>query len=118
MAFQLSLDLYESATQQFLLKVKSLLKALVSAQQPMELGDEASVKSEDTTSSSNVTETSVIAEDKIKVNDSMKNVVDKLLYILSGEITISANMQFLIKNNHSDLLILKTIKVIICIFFY
>lgn len=31
--------------------------------------------------------------------------------ILSGEITIGVHMQFLIKNNHADLLILKQIKV-------
>lgn len=36
--------------------------------------------------------------------------IEKLLTILSGEITISAHMQFLIKNNHADLLILKQIK--------
>lgn len=30
--------------------------------------------------------------------------------ILNGELTINVYMQFLIKNNHSDLLVLKTIK--------
>ena len=37
--------------------------------------------------------------------------IEKLLNILSGEITIGVHMQFLIKNNHADLLILKQIKV-------
>jgi hypothetical protein len=36
MAYQLGFDLYESATQQFLYKVKNLLKALVNIPQPME----------------------------------------------------------------------------------
>jgi hypothetical protein len=36
MAYQLGFDLYESATQQFLYKVKNLLKALVNISQPME----------------------------------------------------------------------------------
>ena len=98
MAFQLGLDLYESATQQFLLKVKNLLKALITVQQPMELGDEQQQSTTET-------------DNKPKVSDEMKSLIDKLLLILNGEITINANMQFLIKNNHSDLLILKTIKV-------
>jgi len=37
--------------------------------------------------------------------------IEKMLNILSGEITIGIHMQFLIKNNHADLLILKQIKV-------
>ncbi len=103
MAYQLGLDLYESATQQFLLKVKNLLRALITAQQPMEMGDD--VKTEETTAAA------VAVDDKSKVSDQMKGLIETLLSILNGEITITANMQFLIKNNHSDLLILKTIKV-------
>jgi hypothetical protein len=41
-----------------------------------------------------------------------------MLNILSGEITIGVHMQFLIKNNHADLLILKQIKVRIIYIFY
>lgn len=101
MAFQLGLDLYESATQQFLLKVKNLLKALITISQPMDTGE---MKTEPTDSSDN----------KVKISDDLKVHIEKLLVILSGEITINTNMQFLIKNNHSDLLVLKTIKVIEC----
>jgi len=97
MAFQLGLDLYESATQQFLLKVKNLLKALITISQPMDTGE---MKTEPTDSSDN----------KVKISDDLKVHIEKLLVILSGEITINTNMQFLIKNNHSDLLVLKTIK--------
>lgn len=95
MAFQIGLDLYENATQQFLLKVRNLLKALITTSQPMDIG-EGEVKQE---------------EPSAKVNQELKAYIDKLLTILNGEITINTNMQFLIKNNHSDLLILKTIKV-------
>ncbi len=107
MAYQLGLDLYESATQQFLLKVKNLLRALITAQQPMEMGDE--VKTEEAAAAT--TTTVAVVDDKSKVTDQMKGLIETLLSILNGEITITANMQFLIKNNHSDLLILKTIKV-------
>jgi len=102
MAFQLGLDLYESATQQFLLKIKNLLKALITISQPMDTGE---VKVE-TISDSAATDS------KAKVSEDLKVHIEKLLVILSGEITINTNMQFLIKNNHSDLLVLKTIKVI------
>jgi 26S proteasome regulatory subunit N2 len=41
----------------------------------------------------------------------LQDRIEKLLNILNGEITIGVHMQFLIKNNHADLLILKQIKV-------
>ena len=50
--------------------------------------------------------------------DEVKSNIEKLLVILNGDITINANMQFLIKNNHSDLLVLKTIKVFIIILIF
>ncbi len=101
MAFQLGLDLYESATQQFLLKVKNLLKALITISQPMDTGEVKSVSADGSSG--------VYA--KAKISEDLKAHIEKLLVILSGEITINTNMQFLIKNNHSDLLVLKTIKV-------
>ena len=104
MAYQLGFDLYENATQQFLLKVRQLLKALVTVAQPMDTSDSAAATAE--------TPAAVKTEEAVsKISDDLKAYVDRLLLILSGEITINANMQFLIKNNHSDLLILKTIKV-------
>ena len=107
MAYQLGFDLYESATQQFLLKVRQLLKALITVAQPMDTGDAAAPQTETTEQKAETTPSS----DGTKISDDLKVHIDKLLLILSGEITINANMQFLIKNNHSDLLILKTIKV-------
>jgi len=112
MAFQLGLDLYESATQQFLLKVKNLLKALITVPQPMDTGM-------DTASSSEVSidqikleklDEHMVTEGKSKLSEDLKAYIEKLLVILSGEVTINSNMQFLIKNNHSDMLVLKTIK--------
>lgn len=100
MAFQLGLDLYESATQQFLLKVKNLLKALITVPQPMDTGDSAEGE----------VKTEKVEETEAKFSGDMKMHIEKLLVILGGEITIDTNMQFLIKNNHSDLLVLKTIK--------
>jgi len=109
MAYQLGLDLYESATQQFLLKVKNLLKALITITQPMEMESDSTpeIKTEPTTTTPTTTESKPST-----VNDEVKTNIEKMLIILNGEITINSNMQFLIKNNHSDLLVLKTIKVI------
>ncbi len=49
----------------------------------------------------------------LKSNDEkqLQERIEKILNILGGEITIGVHMQFLIKNNHADLLILKQIKV-------
>lgn len=102
MAYQIGLDLYENATQQFLLKVRNLLKALITVTQPMDIGDSSVTSTE---------QVKVEEKSALKVNDEIKAHIDKLLVILNGEITINTNMQFLIKNNHSDLLVLKTIKV-------
>ena len=54
------------------------------------------------------------ADTGLKANDENKAKIDRLLAILNGEVTIGANMKFLIKNNHSDLFVLKTIRVRNC----
>lgn len=110
MAYQLGFDLYENATQQFLLKVRTLLKALVTVTQPMEIGEATSAEGETKDDTVKV-EPTTTDESKPKVNDEVRANIDRLLTILNGEVTIGTNMQFLIKNNHSDLLVLKTIKV-------
>lgn len=112
MAYQLGFDLYENATQQFLLKVRTLLKALVTVTQPMEIGDATSAaEGEAKDDTVKIEPTTAADESKPKVNDEVRANIDRLLTILNGEVTIGTNMQFLIKNNHSDLLVLKTIKV-------
>lgn len=100
MAYQLAFDLYESATQQFLNKVKNLIKALI-----INIPSQETMETDSTTSE-------VVKQEpqEVELKNEFKEQIDKLLLILSGEITINVNMQFLIKNNHSDLLVLKTIK--------
>lgn len=119
MAYQLGLDLYESATQQFLLKVRNLLKALIAVTNPMEISDNTVKNATETTTpeaeaeklkSEEIKKEKETSTKKPKVPESVKLNIEKLLLILNGDITIDANMQFLIKNNHSDLLVLKTIK--------
>ncbi|XP_018493833.1 26S proteasome non-ATPase regulatory subunit 1 [Galendromus occidentalis] len=96
MAYQISFDLYESAIQQFLLRVIDSLREIVGPK----------------------TETPAVAEGsedkpKLKPGEIQKTgdeQVDKLIRILSGELTIELHLQFLIRSNHSDLLILKQTK--------
>ena len=119
MAYQLGLDLYENATQQFLANVKNLLRALISVavqQQPMDM-DTGSASTLSTASTATTTSVEIKTEQAestqlstTAASGEIKANIERLLTILNGEVTIGMQMQFLIKNNHSDMLVLKTIK--------
>ncbi|GAB6018898.1 26S proteasome non-ATPase regulatory subunit 1 [Chamberlinius hualienensis] len=101
MGYQIAFDLYESATQQFLLRVMQGLREtapVVDAQQPA-----AEPQSEEKMDESG-------SELKPVVDEKFQPRTDTLLAILSGDTTIMMHLQFLIRNNHSDLLILKNTK--------
>lgn len=70
MAYQLGFDLYENATQQFLYKVKNLLKALVNIPQPMET-DTVKTTGDIEIKSENVAETKqvsvVVVDEKVQI---------------------------------------------------
>lgn len=128
MAYQIAFDLYEGATQQFLSSVTSALQSTV----PFVSGSE--VKSSDTSaegktdkngsvekSSENAMETEEgekeVPAKKPKTepvlsesDKSLADKVNKLVAILGGETTIALHLEFLIRNNHADLLILKNTK--------
>ncbi|CAF3856457.1 unnamed protein product [Rotaria magnacalcarata] len=135
MAYQIGFDLYESATQQFLNKIQDALR--VQAPIPIMFdrtqgaikdepqgtaGSESMETNQDEASTQSVEEStpkdkqSLQQEHKDKVSNlsqeekQLQERIEKSLSILSGEITIGVHMQFLIKNNHADLLILKQIK--------
>ncbi|CAF0923796.1 unnamed protein product [Rotaria sp. Silwood1] len=136
MAYQIGFDLYESATQQFLNKIQDALRVqapipimfdkqqeTIKDEQQGTNGSESMETNQDETSRQSVEEStpskdkqSLQQEHKDKVNNlsqeekQLQERIEKLLSILSGEITIGVHMQFLIKNNHADLLILKQIK--------
>jgi 26S proteasome regulatory subunit N2 len=120
MAYQIAFDLYESATQDFLGKVLQALKgtapipsALVSNLKPQgvkeQSKDEKPTKSDaDVEMSDNKVERSIDS-----LNDSEKihqKNIEKLASILSGEISIDLQLQFLIRSNHADLQILRATK--------
>ncbi|XP_054014485.1 26S proteasome non-ATPase regulatory subunit 1 [Hylaeus anthracinus] len=125
MAYQIAFDLYESATQQFLGRVLQALRAM--APIPGALIVKPIVKpavkaSTDATSSDSTsmeTETSTPAPEE-KTERSVESLnaeereqqerVDALSSILGGEISIDLHLQFLIRSNHTDMLILKNTK--------
>ncbi|CAB4003994.1 26S proteasome non-ATPase regulatory subunit 1, partial [Paramuricea clavata] len=90
MAYQIAFDLYENATQQFLTSVIDKLRIAI----PL------------------ITDTNEDNETKNKngVDKVLEDRVKHLQAILGGETTIGYHLEFLIRNNHADLLILKNTK--------
>jgi 26S proteasome regulatory subunit N2 len=123
MAYQIAFDLYESATQQFLERVMVALR--LTAPIPSLLEDKLKPKSTESTAE---TTENAEAKPEVKEERSLENLnekekehqecLEKLHTILSGEISIELHLQFLIRSNHADLLILKqtkeTVRVSIC----
>ncbi|XP_012539025.1 26S proteasome non-ATPase regulatory subunit 1 [Monomorium pharaonis] len=130
MAYQIAFDLYESATQQFLGRVLQALRA--TAPIPSALVVKPVIKpstttaaktTEASTESANmeIDEDSAIVpsegEEKGRSIDSLNEEekeqqerVDALSSILGGEVSIDLHLQFLIRSNHTDMLILKNTK--------
>ncbi|VDM38898.1 unnamed protein product [Toxocara canis] len=94
LAYQIAFDLYENASQQFINKIE---KALV--------GEEPQKASAEESSTQPSSSWSAEAAPKFE-----GVVAERLRSILRGEQTIKHHMQFLIKNNHTDMLILKQMK--------
>ncbi|XP_001981381.3 26S proteasome non-ATPase regulatory subunit 1 [Drosophila erecta] len=126
MAYQIAFDLYESATQEFLGNVLQHLKntapiptALPSTFKPQGTTSEDGAKSEGDKSKSDedITEDKP-ADDKVeRTIDSLNEVeklhqknIEKLISILSGEVSIDLQLQFLIRSNYADLQVLRGTK--------
>jgi 26S proteasome regulatory subunit N2 len=124
MAYQIAFDLYESATQQFLGQVLQALKAtapipsaLISNLKPQGAttaaagtAGEPEIKTEvntDEDGDEKVTRTVDSLNESEKIH---QKSVEKLASILSGEISIDLQLQFLIRSNHADLQILRATK--------
>lgn len=132
MAYQIAFDLYENASQQFLAGIRNVLRALapIALDEPIKQGDVAPVKAEVTNDSEKPMETDSTDENKEKEKEeepkpvktekdlnetekTLQNRVVNLNGILSGDTTIKLHLEFLIRNNHADLLILKNTKDIV-----
>lgn len=130
MGYQIAFDLYESATQQFLAQVLQALRstapipsALSSTYKPQ--GTEPKEKKETTEEESTEAKPEEEEEEEKEPEpaiparsiDSLSAAekvhqenIEKLIQILSGEISIDLQLQFLIRSNHADLQILRATK--------
>ena len=133
MAFQIGFDLYESATQEFLHKIQDALRATA----PIPLPSPTALKSTSATATTQPTEeqedetpvaestepkitpaVAVLAnsapttklEDLSESERVLQDNVTKLHAILGGDNTIALHLQFLIRSNKTDLLIVKKTK--------
>ncbi|XP_030370099.1 26S proteasome non-ATPase regulatory subunit 1 [Scaptodrosophila lebanonensis] len=123
MAYQIAFDLYESATQEFLGNVLQALKdtapiptALPSTFKPQGT-NETAAKSDDEKAkedSKEDKEGDAKIERTIESLNDMEKLhqknIEKLISILSGEVSIDLQLQFLIRSNHADLQILRGTK--------
>ncbi|XP_034263862.1 26S proteasome non-ATPase regulatory subunit 1 [Pantherophis guttatus] len=115
MAYQICFDLYESASQQFL---SSVIQNLRSVGTPI-----ASVPGSTNTGTVPVPEkegelmeteekkgSPVASVKSAQASPGTKDQIPKMIKILSGEMAIELHLQFLIRNNNTDLMILKNTK--------
>ena len=134
MAFQIGFDLYENATQQFLQKIQAALRAtapiplpsptvLKSTSATVKPSEEEEAEEEETTIAestepkitpavailANSTPTPKL-EDLNESDQVLQDNVTKLHAILGGDNTIALHLQFLIRTNKTDLLIVKKTK--------
>ncbi|ELK32589.1 26S proteasome non-ATPase regulatory subunit 1 [Myotis davidii] len=114
MAYQICFDLYESASQQFLSSVIQNLRT-VGTPIPSVPGstNTGTVPGSEKDSESMETEEktgSVLVGKTPEASPEPKDQTLKMIKILSGEMAIELHLQFLIRNNNTDLMILKSTK--------
>ncbi|XP_057333069.1 26S proteasome non-ATPase regulatory subunit 1 [Microplitis mediator] len=132
MSYQIAFDLYESATQQFLgrvlqalratapipsaLMVKPIVKPTKAAETPAASSDASTSGTSKDAETPAVEEPAVEEKSERSVESLTKEEreqqerVDALSSILGGEVSIDLHLQFLIRSNHTDMLILKNTK--------
>ena len=97
-AYQIAFDVEENATQEFSAKVKSFLPPVTL---PASVSAAKDPNAMETDAVSPISESTVV----------VPGPLDKIHNILSGETSIKLYLEFLYRNNHTDLLILKNTKV-------
>ncbi|KAJ8070163.1 hypothetical protein OCU04_000555 [Sclerotinia nivalis] len=102
-AYQIAFDLYDNGTQEFLAKViKSLPKKATDAEQSTEEPTESDQLLGELNDQAGGS-TEVASDEQIKVYDSIRKILD-------GSETIRLNLEFLYRNNHTDLSILNKVR--------
>jgi len=107
-AYQIAFDLYDNSTQEFLGKVmKSLPSGETKKSEPVDPAAEAEAEAESQSLLANVQETPT-ADDEL--SESVAKVYKNIHSILDGSKTIQLNLEFLYRNNHTDLSILNKVR--------
>lgn len=124
MAYQIAFDLYESATQQFLSSVLESLRLTAPIPSATHVIKAIPV-AQSSTDKENVTPPVAVASTEVAIvppvvertfeslgpdDKYRQEVIQKLTKVLSGEVSIELHLQFLIRSNHTDMLILKNTK--------
>ncbi|BES91657.1 unnamed protein product [Nesidiocoris tenuis] len=116
MSYQLAFDIYESATQQLVgcIVTSLLVSAPLVAQAKSKLPQMSSQPVMESIPGLEATEQNAPAErDPATLTDEEKvyqSRLEHLSRILTGEVSIELHLQFLIRSNHTDMLILKNTK--------
>ncbi|XP_014213082.1 26S proteasome non-ATPase regulatory subunit 1 [Copidosoma floridanum] len=122
MAYQIAFDLYESATQQFLGRVLQALRATapipgallvkaITKHIPVHEEERATLIIKDDNSTNGIDDKMQRSVENLNSEEKeQQKRIDALSKILGGEITIDLHLQFLIRSNHTDMLILKNTK--------
>ena len=110
MAYQIAFDMYESAKQQFLSRVLAAIrKTAPAAVTTKDATTEESMETEGEKTEAKEEPTKEVVK-LTGAEAEMQSKIDKLASILSGEKPIYLNLQFLIRNDQTDPLILKQTK--------
>uniref|UniRef100_UPI00358F1252 26S proteasome non-ATPase regulatory subunit 1 n=1 Tax=Myxine glutinosa TaxID=7769 RepID=UPI00358F1252 len=117
MAYQICFDLYESASQQLLTAIARNLGASAPTLLPSTPGSTNAGTVSPTEGESEAMETddkektpAAFPEKSSELSDEQVERTKKMISILNGETSIELHLQFLIRNNNTDLLILKNTK--------
>ncbi|KAI9713742.1 MAG: hypothetical protein M1812_006580 [Candelaria pacifica] len=125
-AYQISFDLYDNGTQEFLTKVREELPAAEEKQEEQPSGENA-VENLDRDYSENTQETdrlltegehsaatpasiSIGTKEKKPSTEEQRKVYDSIREILRGTKSIELNLEFLYRNNHTDMNILNKVR--------
>lgn len=110
MAYQIAFDLYESATQQFVNKVLNAVRKTAPIPSSVVAKIEDAEKMDTDEPEAPKEEVVKSVDDLSAEEKAQQNTIEKLTTILSGEKSIYFHLQFLIRNDKSDMLILKQTK--------
>lgn len=124
-SYQIAFDLEDNASQEFLLKVIAALPsgggaaASSPTSKPDSSSSAAASASADAMDTSDDEKKPLMDSDSVVLVDTPEqDAFNKIAQILSGELTIKLNLQFLHRNNNTDLLILKNTKVCLKAYYF